>query len=165
MPQARRPPAPESDENDPCGAEAKARYSSKVSKENVEIARRLFAEWERGNFWSLTELYASDVEWHWSRNARALRGGSASYRGLAEIGAAMQEWLSDWGWFRVSAEEFIDAGDRVVVMSEVHARLKDDRGEVHDHQADVITVRDGKIVRMETFDGRHEALEALGLRQ
>jgi ketosteroid isomerase-like protein len=134
-----------------------------MSKENVEVVRRLFAEWERGNFWAMTELYAPDVEWHWSRHARALRGGSASYRGLEEIGAAMQDWLSDWGWFRVSADEFIDAGDHVVVMTQVHARLKGDRGEVRDHQADVITVRDGKIVRMETFDGRLEALEALGL--
>src|SRR5438128_1392820 len=119
-----------------------------MSRKNVDIVRKLFAEWERGNFWALTELYAADVEWRWSREARAPRSGSATYRGLAEIEAAMREWLSDWGWFHLTAEEFIDAGDHVVVMTKVHARLTDGRGEVHDHQADVITVRDGKIVRM-----------------
>jgi ketosteroid isomerase-like protein len=136
-----------------------------MSRENVDIVRKLFAEWERGNFWALTELYAADVEWRWSREARAPRSGSATYRGLAEIEAAMREWLSDWGWFHLTAEEFIDAGDHIVVMTKVHARLTDGRGEVHDRQADVITVRDGKIVRMETFDGRAEALQALRLQE
>ena len=135
-----------------------------MSQENVELVRALFGEWGRGNFWAMTELYAPDVEWRWSRHARALRGGRASYTGLAEIAAAMQEWLEDWGWFRVSAEEFIDAGDHVVVLSEVSARLEGGRGEVRDHQADVITIRKGRIVRMETFDDRAEALEAVGLR-
>jgi ketosteroid isomerase-like protein len=134
-----------------------------MSQENVELVRKLYAEWEKGRFWSMTEVYAPDVEWQWSRQARMLRSGSATYRGLAEIGAAMREWVSEWGLFRLSPAEFIDAGDHVVVLSEVHAELKDERGEVHDRQADVITVHDGKIVRMETFDGRSDAMEALGL--
>jgi ketosteroid isomerase-like protein len=136
-----------------------------MSKENVEMVQTLFEEWERGDFWSKTELYAPDVEWRWSRGARAPRSGSSSYTGLTEIGDAMREWLSDWGWFHLTAEEFIDAGDQVVVMTQVHARLKDGRGEIHDHQADVITIRDGRIVRMETFDGRAEALGSLELRE
>ena len=49
------------------------------------------------------------------------------------------------------------------MLSEVYAELKGGRGEVNDRQADVITVRDGKIVRMETFDGRADAMQALGL--
>jgi ketosteroid isomerase-like protein len=136
-----------------------------MSQENVEMVRSLYGEWERGNFWGMTELYAPDVEWQWSRQARALRGGSASYKGLSEIATAMQEWLSDWGWFQISAEEFIDAGDQVIVVYEVHARLKDSRGEVRDHQADVLTIRHAKINRMETFDRRADAIEAVGLRE
>jgi ketosteroid isomerase-like protein len=53
-----------------------------MSQENVELVRALYAEWEKGNFGAMAELYAPDVEWHWSSGARALRGGSASYKGL-----------------------------------------------------------------------------------
>jgi ketosteroid isomerase-like protein len=134
-----------------------------MSQENVEIARALFGEWERGNFWAHTELYAPEVEWHWSRRDRAPRVDRPSYKGLSEIGEAMKEWLSEWGRFRLVPEEFIDAGDQVVVLSRVHAALKDDRGEISDIQADVITLRDGKIVRLESFDGRADALAAVGL--
>ena len=95
----------------------------------------------------MTELYAPDVEWRWSRQARILRSRSDSYRGLPEIGAAMREWVSDWGLFRLSAKEFIDAGDHVVVLSEVYAELKGGRGEVNDRQADVITVRERRKPR------------------
>jgi hypothetical protein len=81
-----------------------------MSQENVEMVRSLYREWESGDFWGMSELYAPDVEWQWSREARAVRGGGASYTGLGEIAVAMLEWLSDWGWFEISAEEFIDAG-------------------------------------------------------
>jgi ketosteroid isomerase-like protein len=134
-----------------------------MSQENVDLVRKLFAEWEQGHFWAMTELYAPDVEWQWSRQARMLRSEAATYRGLEELGGAMRAWVSEWGLFRLSPKEFIDAGDHVVVLSEVYAELKEGRGEVRDRQADVITVRDGKITRIETFDERSDAMAALGL--
>jgi hypothetical protein len=78
-----------------------------------ELVRGLYAEWAKGHFWS-AELYAPGVEWHWSSAARALRGGRASYKGLDEIGAAMREWVSEWGWWSITAEKLIDAGECVV---------------------------------------------------
>ncbi len=135
-----------------------------MSQENVELVRALYAEWERGNFGAMADLYAPDVEWHWSSGARALRGGSASYKGLAEIVPALREWVKEWGWWSIRADDFTDAGDRVLVMTTIHARLKDGRGEVSDRQVDVITVREGMIARMEVFDTEAEALKAVGLR-
>jgi ketosteroid isomerase-like protein len=135
-----------------------------MSQENVDIVRVLYSEWEKGNFWS-TELYAPDVEWHWSSGAKAVRGGAASYKGLDEIGAAMREWVREWGWWSISADKLIDAGDRVVVVTTLHASLKDGRGDVHDQGADVITLRDGKVTRMDIFDTPEEALKAAGLRE
>jgi ketosteroid isomerase-like protein len=133
-----------------------------MSEDNVELVRGLYARWAKGDFWS-ADLYAPEVEWHWSSASKAVRGGSANYRGLEEIGAAMLEWVKEWGWWSISAEKLIDAGDRVVVLTTLHARLKDGRGEVHDDGADVITLRDGRIIRMDIFDTPEEALRAAGL--
>ena len=133
-----------------------------MSQENVEIVRGLYSEWEKGNFWS-ADLYAPDVEWHWSSAAKAVRGGAASYKGLDEIGAAMREWVTEWGWWSISADKLIDVGDRVVVVTTLRASLKGGRGEVHDQGADVITLRDGKVICMEIYDTPEEALGAVGL--
>ena len=135
-----------------------------MSRENVEIVRRLFAHWERGDFWTMADAYDPEVEWHWSRHGTALVGGE-SYRGLAEVAAAMRNWLADWEWFSVAGEKFIDVDDRVVVFTRIHARLRDGRGEVHDQQTNVVTVRAGKIARIESYDDRADALEAVGLRE
>jgi ketosteroid isomerase-like protein len=43
-----------------------------MSQENVELVRALYAEWEKGNFGAMAELYAPDVEWHWSIHAPSL---------------------------------------------------------------------------------------------
>src|SRR2546421_6452017 len=134
-----------------------------MSEENVEVVRSLYSGWEKGNFWS-ADLYAPDVEWHWSSAAKAVRGGAASYRGLDEIGAAMREWVREWGWWSISAEKLMDAGDRVVVLRTIHASLKDGRGEVHEPGADVITLSGGKVIRIEVYDTPKDALEAVGMR-
>ena len=133
-----------------------------MSRENVEVLRRLYDQFERGDFWALGDAYDPDVEWRWSRSGRALVGGT-TYRGRSEVLGAMREWLRGWDWFRVSAEEFIDAGDSVVVVVRADAKLKGGRGDVTDNWADVYTLRDGKIVVMEAFDSRADAVRAAGV--
>ena len=105
------------------------------------------------------------MEWHWSGSVRVVRGGSETFKGISEISAATREWVKAWDWWAVSADEFIDAGDHVVVPCTVHARLKDGRGEIHQHEAQVLTIHDGMIVRMEGFDTRTDALGAIGFEE
>ena len=136
-----------------------------MSQENVEIARRLFASWEKGDFMTMSEVYAPDVEMHWSSGVRVVRGGSETFKGLSEISTATREWVKEWDWWSVSADEFIDVDDHVVVPSTIHARLKGAKGEVHHHEAQVLTFREGTIVRIEGFDTRREALKAVGLEE
>jgi ketosteroid isomerase-like protein len=133
-----------------------------MSQHDVELLRRLYAEFERGNFWAFPDAYDPEMEWRWSRSGRALVGG-ATYKGRAEVLSAMREWLRGWDWFRISAQEFIDTGERVVVVVRAQARLKDGKGEIIDNWADVYTLRDGKIVVMEAFDNRRDALRAAGV--
>ena len=60
-------------------------------------------------------------------------------------------------------EEFADTGDQVVVTVRFRARGRGSGIEVDARLYDVFTLRDGKIVRMDQFAERSEALEALGL--
>jgi ketosteroid isomerase-like protein len=60
--------------------------------------------------------------------------------------------------------EFIDAGDRVVVIGRLVGKGKGSGVEVGQPNATVLTFRDGLLIRSETgYTDRREALKAAGL--
>jgi ketosteroid isomerase-like protein len=67
-----------------------------------------------------------------------------------------------WEELELTAEESIDGGDRVVVSGYFRGRGRGSGVEVDTGFYDVYTLRDGKIVRVDEFTGRAEALEAAG---
>jgi hypothetical protein len=62
-------------------------------------------------------------------------------------------------------EEFRDAGDRVFVWQRTIGRGVASGVDVVWEGAYVWTLREGKIIRVQIFFGRDEALEAAGLRE
>jgi ketosteroid isomerase-like protein len=126
-----------------------------MSQENVEAVRRGHAAWERGD---LEEALAAFDE---AVVIRPIIGPTWHGReGLLEMAADWTEGLDNW---TMAAEEFIDAGDRVVVR--VHQTGKGEASGVP-ITADywfVYTVDDGKVVRMDMYADRNEALEAARL--
>ena len=97
-----------------------------MSQENVELVRGHLLPVGEGR--SGRRSCAPDVEWHWSSAAKAVRGGSASYRGLE--GSARDAGVGQGlGLVVHQRRGFIDAGDRVVVFTTLHARLRTGRGD------------------------------------
>ena len=75
-----------------------------------------------------------------------------------------REWLSAWQTWNLGAPQFIDVDeDRVLVSYEVRARSKTDQVEVIFEAANLMTLREGKLTRLELFLNREQALEAAGL--
>jgi ketosteroid isomerase-like protein len=135
-----------------------------MSQANVETLRGLYEEFRRGNWGAAAELCDPAVEWRWTSDQMGLTG-ERSFRGLDEVGKAMAEWLATWDSFRNEAEEFIDAGDRVVVYVHLRGLLTGSAFEVQAKQADVYTFLDGKIIHIENYSDTDEALKAVGLRE
>jgi ketosteroid isomerase-like protein len=67
--------------------------------------------------------------------------------------------------FQLEPQEFVDAGDHVVVRSLFHGRGKESGVETEGRMHSVTALRDGRIVRIEYFDDWAKALEAAGLRE
>jgi ketosteroid isomerase-like protein len=133
-----------------------------VSQENVEAMRTVYAAMARGDFWTAREVFDPDIAWEWSSGVSGLTGGRV-YRGIEGVETATRDWLATWEWFWQEAEEFLDAGDAVVVLTRMHGRPKGSEMEIGGTAADVWTFRDGKAVRFKSFDDRAQALEAAGL--
>jgi len=76
-----------------------------------------------------------------------------------------ERWASAWDELEVSAEEFIDAGNRVLVTAYHRGRGRGSGVEVDTRFYEVYTLRDGKVVRVDEYAERAEALDAAGLRE
>jgi uncharacterized protein len=64
----------------------------------------------------------------------------------------------------IEPEEFLDGGDRVVVVSTMSGRGRGSGAETEQRLVSVWTFREGKIVRHDSFTDRDEALREVGLK-
>ena len=129
-----------------------------MSEENVEVVRRIYEGWSRGDFSVGADLMAPEFEWH--QYAEAVEPGS--HRGAA-IGGAISKIFEIYDNFRVGPEEYIDAGDKVVVTARVQGTGKGSGVELNEAFAFVWTVEGGKLTELTLFRDRREALQAAGL--
>jgi len=126
----------------------------------VEIAREIYRDWERGDF-SSVKWADPDIEFMLGSGA-----DEAVHRGTAAIGQAWAEWLRAWDEFRVEAEKFLDLGDDILVLVKFGGRGKTSGTPVEGLLGgNLLSFRNGKVVRLVTFTDRNEALEAAGLRK
>jgi ketosteroid isomerase-like protein len=142
---------------------------SEVSEENVELVRRLYAElasegsgreFER----RLTEEALSrfmDPRIEWVPVPDSLLAVD-SYRGYEGVRRFWGEFVSTWETYRVEPLTFEDAGDQVAVV--VHIVGRTHGLEVDDTRSSLVTVRDGRVVRVQSFADPKGARKAAGLR-
>ena len=128
-----------------------------MSQENVEIARQGFVVWgETGEpQWSTMH---EEVEVHDHDIVDA-----GEYRGRAGVERWLEDWSSAWLEFTMDPEEFIDAGERVVFLFRMTATGRGSGVRVERQDAMVFEVRDGMVVRLDYYNNRQQALEAVGL--
>jgi ketosteroid isomerase-like protein len=60
-------------------------------------------------------------------------------------------------------QRFIDAGERTVVVVALHARVPGGQVEVEGEIAQVVTVRGGRIVRLDGYEEPDDAFAAVGV--
>ena len=87
------------------------------------------------------------------------------YHGMDGVMEYFDAVLEAFEQVRQVPERFIDCGDQVVVFVRTEARARTAGLEIDEQWAHLVTVRDGKSVRVQQFRNRDEALEAVGLRE
>ena len=132
-----------------------------MSQANVEIVRKVFAALNRGDETALGLAHPEIVI-----DATRSVFNPKTYFGREGI----RQWLADtneiWEDMHTEQNEFIDAGDRVVVIGRLVGKGKGSGVEVESPNGTILTIRDGLVIRSETgYTSRREALEAAGLRE
>jgi ketosteroid isomerase-like protein len=129
-----------------------------VPQSKVEMVRRLFGYWERGEWPASAELFDPDFEAVFSGTAFPDPG---SYRGGRSTLAAWQRWLDAWDEFSMELEETVPAGERVVALNRLRGRGRASGVAVDAEVGCIFECGDGRITRM-VFCDRPAALEAAG---
>jgi ketosteroid isomerase-like protein len=75
----------------------------------------------------------------------------------------MQGWMDVFEAWNIEPEKIFESGDQVAVFINRRLRPKGSSAEIETRGGSLLTIRDGKIVRVVWFTTRHEALEAAGL--
>jgi ketosteroid isomerase-like protein len=127
-----------------------------MSEENVEIVRALAAAYNRGDLDALTQAYDPEVEF-----VTLLLG---THHGEEAIRLVFEENRRNLSDYSLDLDEVIDAGpDKVIAVAHLGGSGRVSQIALGDLIAFVATIRDGLIVRQQTFRNREEALEAAGL--
>jgi len=128
-----------------------------MSRENVELVRRVYRRWSRGDF-SGGEVFDRAVEFEmvdWPHPGRA--------RGLEGMRRMWQATLSAWDDFRAEPSTFIENGQYVVVVNQIRARGKESGAEVGADTATLWKIEAGKVVRLALYWDIAAAFEEAGL--
>jgi ketosteroid isomerase-like protein len=86
-----------------------------MSRENVEIVRKVIEAHDRGDFDTVFAAYDPRIEWRLAETM-AVSDFGALYRGHEGVRAFWRQWFAAWQTVSFEYEEFIDAGQSVVTI-------------------------------------------------
>jgi ketosteroid isomerase-like protein len=131
-----------------------------MSRENVDLTRRVFEAFNRRDFDAAFAVLDDSITWWSLFSAEAdLCQGKEALRA---------QWTSQVEAVDVYIElqELISVGEsRVVAVAKWSGRGRASGTPVDSTAAQVFTIRRGKVVCVETYATKEEALEAVGLRE
>jgi uncharacterized protein len=132
-----------------------------MSQENVEVVRRIYAAWQQHGLWSASGDLDPAIEWVNPDNAIE----TGTRRGVDAFEAAWSKVSDSFEEVQFDLDEFLDAGDDVVLVTTMRARGRGSGVDVEDPQAHVWTIQRGKAVRLQWFHDSDQARQAAGLRE
>lgn len=146
-----------------------------MSKGNIELAKAVYSavnapdlvaafrdeDFLRASASTVESL--TDPEFRFVLAEPEFTGLGGVYEGHEGYIRAMQDWLSAWESYSNEPEEFIQAGERVLVLARERGRTKTGGVEVEIRTASVWSFRRGKVLKVEAYQDRARALEAVDL--
>jgi ketosteroid isomerase-like protein len=127
----------------------------------IRILRDAYAAFNRGDIAAAVAQLDPDIEW---TEPPEFPGGH-SYHGRREVAGYLTQSRANWAEGSSEPEQFIPAGDRIVVFVHARFRLNGSTDWQDVRLADVYTFKKGTPVSMRAFADRQEALHWAGAGQ
>lgn len=132
-----------------------------MREENVEAIRAAMEAWNRGDWEEALKDAAPDFVVDNSMNLGEWRG---VHRGTDQVQRMWQKFTEPWESVHIEIDEFIDAGEGVVLTRQTARFVGRDGIELPGPARSgwLWTFRDGAAVRLVAYNNFDEALEAAG---
>ncbi|MGI9020496.1 MAG: nuclear transport factor 2 family protein [Solirubrobacterales bacterium] len=134
-----------------------------MSEENVEVVRRIFKAFSRGDLEGGIVLADTPPEFEFVPSGALIPDLASVQRGPEAFRRVVETFFAEFDDPRIELHELIDAGDQIFTSFTLRGRGKHSAVEASWNPLSVWTVRDGRLVRWLGFTDRDEALEAAGL--
>jgi ketosteroid isomerase-like protein len=127
---------------------------------NIDVVRESWDAWLRGDLDGVLASYAPDSIWEMHFRDWPER----PYVGPGGVRRFLSEWLEVWDAFEVGVDEFLVGPDgRVLALAWQRGRGRHSGLAMDMKWGQVVTVRDGEIIRVDNYEDRGEAFKAVGL--
>jgi len=131
---------------------------------NVEVVRAAWEAWERRDMRALFRLYDPDIVWDQTHADTSEL--TTEYHGHDGVRRFFRAWMDPFESYHAHADEFIDAGEAVVVRCRQGGRGKQSGVEVEMPSFwQVYRVDGGLVARIDVYANEAEALKAVGLQE
>jgi ketosteroid isomerase-like protein len=130
-----------------------------MSRENVQAVRGVYERWSSGDFQASLNLLDPLA-------LLVLRPGfpdAGTYPGVERIVEYTRGFLEAWTRIAIEAEDVTDAGESAVAAVRQRGVGGTSQAATELRYYQVWSFRGGKVIRLENFRERSEALEAVGL--
>jgi ketosteroid isomerase-like protein len=131
-----------------------------MSKENVELARRCYDAFQRGDVTTALQPLGPAFVMEDSTRADAME-----YRGREGFLKWVGEWADMFDDWQIEVDRVLDAGGQVLALGRDWGRGKGSGVLVEEHFGHLWTFRGEEPTRMVFFNDWGKALEAAGLRE
>jgi len=135
-----------------------------MSRENVEVVRRIYDAVARRDIVTPFELYADDIVWDLSNTRRAALYAKSVYVGHEGVRENWRESLAAFGSVDLDVQGLTDTGDHVLATIREREIGRTSGVPVETTHFAVWTLANDKVVRMQVFDDWEAAAAAAGSR-
>jgi ketosteroid isomerase-like protein len=132
-----------------------------MSKENVEAIRAVYERFKEGDFRASLDVVDPLVLFVMGPGFP----DAGTYLGVERLVEYTQDFLEPWTHIEIEAEEVTEAGDTVVAAICQRGVGSESGAATEFRYYQVWSFRGPKVIRLETFRERSDALDAAGLRE
>jgi len=125
----------------------------------IEMVKQAYASLNRNDVAAFVKDFHPDIE----RSEHFDFPGGGVYHGIEAVKAHVEHHRGNWAEGSCEPQRFIVAGDKIVVLVQVHVRLKHEAQWRDGRVADGFAFREGKAVQFRTFGSEQQALQWAGI--
>jgi ketosteroid isomerase-like protein len=128
-----------------------------VAEQAIEVVREALDAFARGDADTFLSKLDPEIEWHPTPDSPY----AGVYRGVEQVEELFERWRNAWHDVDLVLEDPVEADDNVVATSHFHGVSAGTGEEVDFRRTGLLTIRDGRIVRVVDYAERAAALTAL----